>query len=84
MHIRSTQLNIDAAGFYSISQERRAAAREAAEVRRKLLKGAPEVEGATTPDETLLIGQWMDVRHSQVLSGNQYHAAASGKDPDFG
>jgi hypothetical protein len=31
-----------------------------------------------------MLGQWMDSRHSQVESEDQYHASASGKDPDFG
>jgi hypothetical protein len=85
MHIHSTQLNIDAVGSYSTAQESRAtAAREAAEVRRKLLKSASGVEGSASPEETVLIGQWMDSRHSQVLNEDQYHAAASGKDPELG
>ena len=36
------------------------------------------------PDATLLVGQWLDSRHSQVLPQDEYHSAASGKDPDFG
>jgi hypothetical protein len=48
------------------------------------LRNASEIEGAATPEESLLIGQWMDSRHSQVLSEEQYHASASGKDPEFG
>jgi hypothetical protein len=31
-----------------------------------------------------MIGQWLDSRHSQVLTGDEYHAAVEGKDPDFG
>ncbi len=42
------------------------------------------MEGAATPEETLMIGQWMDSRHSQVQSGEQYSDSVSGKDPDFG
>ena len=41
-------------------------------------------EATTDPDATLLIGQWLDSRHSQVLPGDEYHAAAEGKDPDLG
>ncbi len=78
-------MSINAASFYSAAQnEKAAAAQRAADVRKKLLKGAAEIEGAATPEETLLIGQWMDSRHSQVESEDQYHASASGKDPDFG
>jgi hypothetical protein len=78
-------MSINAANFYSAAQnEKTAAAQRAADVRKKLLKGAAEIEGASTPEESLLIGQWMDSRHSQVQSEDQYHTSASGKDPDFG
>jgi hypothetical protein len=75
---------VNAANFYSAIQEERAAAQRACGVRRKLLRNASEIEGAATPEESLLIGQWMDSRHSQVLSEEQYHASASGKAPEFG
>jgi hypothetical protein len=32
---------------------------------------------------SLLIGQWTDSRHSEVLPPAQYHEAAEGDDPDF-
>ena len=85
MHIHVNSMSINAANFYSAAQnEKTAAAQRAADVRKKLLKGAAEIEGASTPEESLLIGQWMDSRHSQVQSEDQYHTSASGKDPDFG
>jgi hypothetical protein len=78
-------MSINAASFYSAAQnEKTTAAQRAADIRKKLLKGASEIEGAATLEETLLIGQWMDSRHSQVQSQDQYHTSASGKDPDFG
>jgi hypothetical protein len=85
MHIHGNSMNVNAANFYSAAEgEKAAAAQRAADVRKKLLKSASEIEGSATPEETLLIGQWMDGRHSQVQSEEQYHASASGKDPDFG
>jgi len=85
MHIHGNPMNVNAANLYSAAQGERAAANQrAAEVRKKLLAGASGVEAGSSPEETLLIGQWMDGRHSQVLSGDAYQAAASGKDPDFG
>jgi hypothetical protein len=78
-------MSINAANFYTASQNEKAdAARRAADVRRKLLKGAAQIEGSATPEETLLISQWIDSRHSQVQSEKQYHTACSGRDPDFG
>ena len=85
MHIHGNSMSVNATDFYSSAQgEKTAAARRAAQVRKKLLKGASEIEGAATPEESLLIGQWMDSRHSPVQSEDQYHPSAAGKDPDFG
>jgi hypothetical protein len=85
MHIHGNLMNIQEAELYAAAQsERAAAARRAAEVRKRLLKSAQNVEGDATPEETLLIGQWLDSRNSQVQSPDQYHASSSGKDPDFG
>lgn len=85
MHIHGNSMAVNAASFYSASEnERTAATQRAAEVRKKLLKGAAETDGSATPEETLMIGQWMDSRHSQVQSEDQYRTAASGKDLDFG
>ena len=81
----ASPLAVNAANFYSAGQNKKTAAAErAAEVRKKLLKGASQIEGAATPEETLLIGQWLDSRHSQVQSEDGYRTAASGKDLDFG
>jgi len=51
-------------------------------VRKKLLKSAGQIEGST-PEETLMISQWLDSRHSQTQSAAEYRVAASGRDPDF-
>jgi hypothetical protein len=84
MHIHGNSMSINAASFYSTAQQEKAAAQRAAGVRKRLIKSASEIEGAATPEETLMIGQWMDSRHSQVQSGEQYNNSVSGKDPDFG
>lgn len=85
MNIHGNSMSINAANFYSAGQnEKAAAAQRATDVRKKLLKGASEIEGASTPEESLLIGQWMDSRHSQVQSQDEYHTTAAGKDSDLG
>jgi len=85
MHIHGNSMSINAANFYSAAQnEKTAAAQRAADLRKKLLKSASEIEGAAPPEESLLIGQWMDSRHSQVQTEDQYHPSAAGKDPEFG
>ena len=85
MHIHGNSMSVQAANFYSAAQENRtAASQRAADVRRKLLKSATEIDSSASPEETLMIGQWLDSRHSQVLTGDENHAAVEGKDPDFG
>jgi hypothetical protein len=84
MHIHGNSMAINAASFYATAQEEKAAAQRAAGVRKKLIKSASEIEGSASPEETLMISQWLDSRHSQVQSGEQYYNSVSGKDPDFG
>ena len=85
MHIHGNSMNIQAASFYSAAQEEKAAAaRRAAEVRRKLLKSGQEIAGGATPEEEFMIGQWTDSRYRQTQNEDEYHASASGRDPDFG
>jgi hypothetical protein len=85
MHIHGNSMAVNAANFYSATQEERAAAAQrAANVRKRLIRSASQLEGAATPEETLMIGQWMDSRHSQVESGEQYFHSVSGKDPELG
>ncbi len=83
MHIHGS-FGIQSANLYSAANsERAAAAQRAEETRKKLLRKAQEIGGESSPEETLLIGQWLDARHSQVLSGDEYHTAASGKNSEF-
>ena len=85
MHIHGNSMNVNAANFYSVGNgEKAAAAERAAAVRKKLLKGAASVDGAESPEETLMIGRWLDSRQSQNEGDAEYHSAASGKDSDFG
>jgi hypothetical protein len=85
MHIHGNSMSINAADFYSAGEyEKAAAAKRAADLRKKLLKGAAAIESAATPEESLLISQWLDSRHSQVQSQDEYHTTDEGKDSDFG
>ena len=77
MHIHGNSMSVNAASLYSASQqERTAAAQRAAGVRKKLIRGASEIDGAASPEETLMIGKW--------VSEEQYPNSVSGKDPDLG
>ncbi|MGD0829561.1 MAG: hypothetical protein ABR907_01375 [Terracidiphilus sp.] len=84
MHIHGNSMNFNAASFYSAGQNEKAAATErAAQVRKKLLKGAFQIEDAGSPEETLLIGHWLDSRHSQIQSEDSYYSTVANKDTDF-
>jgi hypothetical protein len=85
MHIHPDAVGQYAINSYALTNERAANAR-AAEARKRLLKAGQgdDLEVSADPDATLLMGQWLDSRHSQVLPGDEYHAAAEGKDPDLG
>ena len=86
MHIHGNSLSMQSASLSASQGERAAAAGRAAEVGRRLLKSAASVnaDADADPDATLLVGQWLDSRHSQVLPQDEYRAAAAGKDSDFG
>jgi len=77
-------MSINPVNPYAAAAEKAAAAQRAADVRKRLLKSAASAAAAATPEETLMIGQWLDSRHSQVRSDAENHTAAAGRDPDFG
>jgi hypothetical protein len=86
MHIHPAALGQQAINTYALTNDRAANAQRAAETRKKLLKAGQtdDTELSADPDATLLIGHWLDSRHSQVLPGDEYHSSAEGKDPDLG
>ncbi|MGO9316242.1 MAG: hypothetical protein ACLPXT_15980 [Terracidiphilus sp.] len=83
MHIHGNSTNVNAANLYAAAQEESAAQR-AASVRKKLLRSASEIDGAASPEETLMIGQWVNSQHHELPSQEQYPYSVSGKDPDLG
>lgn len=85
MHIHGNPMAAGAANLYSAAQaERAAAAQRAAEVRKKLLKSSSEIDGSSTPEESFLIGQWLDPHRSQVQTDDEYHARGCDGDSDLG
>ena len=75
MHIHDRTMTIQAMGFYSAAQqERTAAARRAAEVRKKLLRASRSIEEDQRnlfPDENLLIGHWLNA-HQDPMADDEY------------
>ena len=85
MNIHGNSMTVNAANLYSATQEQSAATtHRAASVRKKLIRSASEMEGVATPEETLMIGQWVNSQHNHAQSEEQYPNSASGKDPDLG
>ncbi len=85
MHIHGNHMNVNAANLYSVGNGEKAAAVErAAAVRKRLLKGAASIGGTESPEETLMIGKWLDSGQGETGSDDEYHAADSGRDSDFG
>lgn len=85
MHIHGSISSVQGGNFNGVANgERAAEARRAAETRKRLLRAGEDGPDDLSPEETALIGQWMDARHSQVLTGENNHAAQAGRDPDLG
>jgi hypothetical protein len=85
MHFHGNSMNLNTASFYAVSQSEKAeAARRATNVRKKLLKGAAEIEGSATPEETLLIDQWTASQPGQAQGQKPSYTGSSGRDSDFG
>jgi hypothetical protein len=84
MHIHGASLNVQGANFASISNgEHSAAAQRAAKVRKRLLKNAQTLGGDTTPEESMLIGNWLNVCHNQSLADDEYHTSSPGEESDL-
>ena len=86
MHIHPAAIGQHAINISAAGSERAAEAQRAAEVRKRLLKSAAGIEAVpdSDPGATLLAGQWLDSRHSQVLPEDEYRPAAAGNDPYLG
>ena len=87
MHIHRQMPNMQAFNYEAANSERAAAARRAAETRKRLLStGQAERAGIDgpddlSPDEMAMIGRWMDSRRGQVLADDEYRPAGSGRGP---
>jgi predicted NBD/HSP70 family sugar kinase len=72
MHIHGNSRDFEVRSISAAAATEDAAARQrAADVRRKLMKSASNIEGISSPEEAFLVGQWMGSRHSQTMSEDQ-------------
>jgi len=85
MHIHSGSMNLNSADLYSAAGAEKAAdAQRAAQARRKLLKAGWEVEDIDGQEETGMVSQWMDHRHTQMPTEDEYRATNAARDSEFG
>jgi hypothetical protein len=87
MHIHGNSFNVQAAGLSAAQELRAAETRRAADVRKKLLKSVAGLDSAADPEETLLMGRWLDAHpgqtHGSVENEDEYHSSSSSKESDF-
>lgn len=88
MHIHTSSMHLNTLNPYSAAAEKAAAAQRAADVRRKLMKSAGDVEGVASPDEAVMVSRWMEPQGSAQQSPShgdvEYHTSVAGRDSDFG
>jgi hypothetical protein len=60
------------------------AAQRAADVRKRLLKSGQNVEVELSPDQLLMIRQWLGNRQGQGQTDDRDSSGPYGKDSDFG
>jgi hypothetical protein len=85
MHIHPAAIGLHPMSTYAAGSEHAAAAERAAEVRKRLLKAAQSVNADASPEESLLIGRWLDPPNldqpqNQVQPASGYRFAVEGKD----
>jgi len=88
MHIHASSMDFSAINPYSAAAEKAAAAQRAADVRKKLMKSAGDIEGIASPDEAYMVSHWTDPktapRQSPPRDDVEYHTSSAVRDSDFG
>jgi hypothetical protein len=77
-------MNMNPVNPYSAAAEKAIAAQRAADVRKKLVRSAAGIEGASGPEGDLMIRQWMNADQMRAQSEGSSLVAVSGRDSDFG
>lgn len=71
MHTNGNSMNINPATFYSVGNGEKFAPERAAAVRRRLLKNSSILDDAATPEESLLLGHWLEANPGPLASPAQ-------------
>jgi hypothetical protein len=86
MHSHGIPLTVSAANFHSAQLEQQAEARRAAETRKRLKKASDAITSESSPEEELLISNWMGTRaetarSAPMLAGDEYRPSGRNEDP---
>jgi len=84
MHIHSNETSFNVVNPWSAAAERAAATQKAADIRKRLMGSASEIQGVSSPDEAAMVGKWMVPGQSPLHVDVEYHTSTAGKDSDFG
>jgi hypothetical protein len=83
MHIHGMQMNFNQASLQSqATAEKAAAAQRAAEVRKKLLRSAGSVDNELNPDESFMVGRWLDEGSYQGQGRRRHYSAEENQNSD--
>jgi hypothetical protein len=82
MHIHPAAMGLHSISTYAAAEnERAAAAKRAAEVRKRLLKAAQTANTNASPEETLLLGRWLNAPLGEALpAGPNFNAGDEDSD----
>jgi hypothetical protein len=71
-----TNFNPTAAAEHATNRQR------AENLRKRLMSSQNETDGIVSPEETSLIGHWMDAQNSHVAADDEYHPSSQQPDPE--
>jgi hypothetical protein len=79
MHIHGHQMNFNALNPYAAAAE----TQRKADVRKKLMRSASDIEGLSSAEETDSAGKMMNGQRGQSFTEDEYHPGNSGRGSEF-
>jgi hypothetical protein len=79
MHIHGHQMNFNALNPYAAAAE----SQRKADVRKKLMRSASDIEGLSSPEEAGSAGRMMNGQRGRSFSEDEYHPSNGGRGSDF-
>jgi hypothetical protein len=83
-HIHGIQMNFNAVNPWPAAAQRAARTQKAADVRKKRMKCASDIQGLSSPEETFMVGRMTDPMHGLPITEDECHGGDLGRDSDFG